>query len=184
MAPATAPAMSPATTIQRTIRPNTPIGRALRAIVFDARYRLRRERANTYRRDGRRRRGRASSAGDALERRDAVRHVMEALLVDGEDHHLWCAEQARIVEGADLQQHGTRHRRRSRQDVRAAVGTELARHRFGEVGPAERLGRALDVREATFAHPHDDVRVSARDVLAFSTVALPFEDRITRRLVA
>src|SRR6185503_1134227 len=154
---------------------------ALRAIVFNTRYRLRRGWART---DGPRRSGRASSARNALERRDALRHVVERLLVDREDHHLWSAEQARIIEGADLEEHGARHGRGPRQDVRAAVGAELARHRIGEVAPAERLGRAPDVREANFAHPHDDVRVATRDVLASSTVALALEERITRRLVA
>src|SRR5512140_1076652 len=45
--PASAPAKTPTTTPHRTIRPNTPTGRALRAIVCRARYRLRPARANS-----------------------------------------------------------------------------------------------------------------------------------------
>src|SRR5262245_57132513 len=39
-----------------------------------------------------------ASAGKPLEGREAVGDVMEALLVNREDHHLRCAEDARIVE--------------------------------------------------------------------------------------
>ena len=48
-----------------------------------------------------------ASARKAFEREDAVRNVVEALLVDGEDHHLRPTEYAGIVERADLEEHGS-----------------------------------------------------------------------------
>jgi hypothetical protein len=79
------------------------------------------------------------SPGGALERRHALRHVVERLLVDGEDHHLRSLEDARVVEGTDLDDQGAGHCRGLRQDVGPALGAELARDRVGQVAAAELL---------------------------------------------
>ena len=91
--------------------------------------------------------------------------MVEALLVDGENHHLGRAEYGGIVERTHFDQHGSRQAWCPAQKVRAALGAELA------------SGRILEVTagEARFGHAHDDIGVPARDVLAFSTVALALE---------
>jgi hypothetical protein len=59
-----------------------------------------------------------------LERRQAVRDMMERLLVDRVDRHLRRAEQGGIIERPDLQDHGGQART-PRREVRATIGAEL-----------------------------------------------------------
>src|SRR5262245_39593013 len=110
--------------------------------------------------------------------------MVEALLVDGEDHHHRPAEDARVVEGADLEQDGAGQTGRAGRDVRPALGAELARDRIRQVPALELLGRALGPLEAGLRHAHHDVWVPAGDVLALAAVTLTLEHRVTRRLVA
>src|SRR5262245_58731275 len=113
----------------------------------------------------------------------ALREMMEALLVDGEDRHLRTAEDGRVVERPDLDQHHTGHLGGPGQQVRAAFTAELPRHRVGEIATPKGLRGALRVLEAGLRHAHDDVRVSARDVLTFAAVALRLEDGVAVGLV-
>src|SRR5262249_21931270 len=110
-------------------------------------------------------------------------NVMEALLVDGEDHHLGSAEHARIVERADLDQRRTGQARSARRYVRAAVGAEFPRHRIGEIAATELLRRAFCPREARVGHAHHHVGLASGHVLALPTVTLALEERISRGLV-
>src|SRR5262245_51251016 len=68
--------------------------------------------------------------------------------------------------------------------MRAALGAELARHRVREFLPLEPLRRPLRVGEARLRHAHHDVRMPARDVLAFATMALPLEHGVARGPIA
>jgi hypothetical protein len=126
----------------------------------------------------------APSARQPLERRHARRQVVEALLVDREDHHLRRAEDARVVEGAHLDQHGSCQARAASQDVGAAVGAVLAGGRRLEVVALEHLRLPLRVGEARRRHAEHDVRMPARDVLALAAVALALEDRLALGPVA
>ena len=75
---------------------------------------------------------------------------MERLLVDRVDRHLRAAEQRGIVERADLHDDG--RELRTRRQMGAAFGAELARDRLFEVGARELLGSALGVAEARQRH--------------------------------
>ena len=66
----------------------------------------------------------------------------------------------------------------ARQDVRAAFGAELARHRVFKVAPLEMLRRTLGVAEAVGRHQHEYVRRAAGNVLAIAAVALCLQRRI------
>src|SRR5262249_21909103 len=110
--------------------------------------------------------------------------VVKALFVDGEDHHLRSAEDARAVERADLDEHRARQAGCLGQQMRSAFRTELARDWVLQVFAFERLGLALGVREAGVGHAHDDVGMPARDVLALAAVALPLEQWVSLGLVA
>src|SRR4029450_8197153 len=88
-----------------------------------------------------------SAPRHALERRHALRHVVEGLLVDRPDHHLRRAEELRVVERSDLYPPRRREAGRARRDVGPALGAELARRGRFEVGAAERLRLALRVLE-------------------------------------
>ena len=79
-----------------------------------------------------------------LETRHAFRNGVKRLLVDGVDRHLRGAEQRGIVEGADFQHH-CRQPRPPRQQVRAALGAEFARHRVFQIAAFERPWRSLGV---------------------------------------
>src|SRR5258707_6355250 len=68
----------------------------------------------------------ASSFWQPLEARQALGDLVESLFVDGVDRHLRAAEQAGIVERADLQDHG-RQNRRPRPPIRAAFGAKVTR---------------------------------------------------------
>jgi hypothetical protein len=109
--------------------------------------------------------------------------MVEALLVDGEDHHLRSTEDAGIIECADFDEHDVGQAGCPGHQVRAALTAELARHGIGKIAAAEGLGRTLDVGKARFGHADDDIGVSTRDVLAFSTMALALELNFARRLV-
>ena len=71
---------------------------------------------------------RVPSSPASARRSARLRGCDERLLVDRVDHHLRPGEEARVVEGADLEQHRARQAGRSRQEMRSAVGAELARH--------------------------------------------------------
>jgi hypothetical protein len=59
-----------------------------------------------------------------FEGRQALRNRVKGLLVDGVDRHLRRPKNTRIIERADLQDHG-RQARPTGQDMRAAIGTKF-----------------------------------------------------------
>ena len=109
---------------------------------------------------------------------------MKALFVDREDRHLGTFENARVVQGADLENHGARHARRSGQDMRSAICAEFAGHGVVEIAAGEALGLSLGVAEAGLGESHHVVGAAAGPVLAFTTVALALEERVALGLEA
>src|SRR5260370_14845492 len=87
-------------------------------------------------------RQRRLSLRQPFERRHALGHMVIGLLVDGVDRDLGAAEQAGIVERADLQNHGGQTRRPC-DDMGAAFGAEFPCHRALQVAAFELLGSFL-----------------------------------------
>src|SRR5580692_4305672 len=113
----------------------------------------------------------------SLEGWQAVRDVMESLLVDGVDRHLRPAKKAWIVERADFQDHGV-ETRAAREQMRAAFGAKFPRHGAFEIAARKLPGRPRGVTEAIGRHEHEHVRRAATDILAFAAVALRLEHRL------
>jgi hypothetical protein len=98
---------------------------------------------------------------------------MEALFVHGIDREIWTAEQAWIVECAYLDDDG-RESWRTRYDMGAAFGAELASYRPLEIAADELFGRSLSIGESCYRHRNENVGRTTRDVLAFPAMALGF----------
>ena len=112
-------------------------------------------------------------SGKPLERWQPLWNLMEALLVHGIDREIWTAEQAWIIECANLDDEG-RESRRTGYDMGAAVGAEFASDRPFEIAAAKLFGRSLSVGESCYRHRNENVGRSTRDVLAFPAMALRF----------
>src|SRR6266702_8841319 len=94
---------------------------------------------------------RALSFRQPLESRHSLRDLMEGLLVDGVDRHLRRAEQARVVERSDFQDH-VGQAWPARGQVRAAFGTKLPRDRVLKIAAGKLLWRTLGVAKAIGRH--------------------------------
>ena len=95
------------------------------------------------------------------------------MLVHGIDREIWTAEQAWIVECANLDDDG-RESRRTGYDMGAAVGAEFASDRPFEIAAGELFRRSLSIGECRDWHRNENVGRSTRDVLAFPAMALSF----------
>src|SRR5690242_2339792 len=109
--------------------------------------------------------------------------MVEGLFVDGVDRHLCRSEQAGIIEGPDLYDHGGKSLW-PRREVRSAFGAEFAGHRPFKVAPPELLGRVLGVLEACNRHGDEEVWRTTGDVLALATMTLRLHHRLALGEVA
>jgi hypothetical protein len=100
-------------------------------------------------------------------------NLVEALLVHGIDRQIWTAEQAWIVEGANLDDDG-RESGWTRYDMSAAFGSELASDRPFEIAASELFWCSLCIGKSCYRHRNENVGRSTRDVLAFPAMALGF----------
>src|SRR6185312_15501904 len=91
--------------------------------------------------------------------------------------HLRAAEQAGVVERADLEHHGGQARPPCDQ-MGTAFGAEFARHCAFEIAAGKFLRRALGVAEAVDRHQHEHVGRAAADILAFAAMTLRLEHRL------
>src|SRR3984893_5594616 len=112
-------------------------------------------------------------SGKPLERWQPLRYLVETLLVHRINREVRAAEQARIVESANLDDDG-RESWRTRYDMGAAFGAELASDRPFEITAHELFGRSLGIGESCYRHRNENVGRSTRDVLAFPAMALGF----------
>src|SRR5882724_807021 len=119
----------------------------------------------------------ASPFWQPLEARQAPRDLVESLFVDGVDRHLRAAEQAGIVERADLQDHG-RHNRRPRHQMRAAFGAKVPRHGAFKIAAPKLFGRPRGIAEAVGRHQDKHVGRAAGDILALAAMALRLHHRL------
>src|SRR6266478_4791989 len=119
----------------------------------------------------------ASPFWQPLEARQALRDLVESLFVDGVDRHLRAAEQAGIVERADLQDHG-RHNRRPRHQMRAAFGAKVPGHGAFKIAARKLFGRPRGIAEAIGRHQDKHVGRAAGDILALAAMALRLHHRL------
>ena len=111
------------------------------------------------------------------------RDFMERLPVAGEQRQLRRPELCWVVHRADLD-HDRWIASETGNKMRAAGGTELARHRAFDVGAGKSPWLARNVCEAVGRHHHQEIRTTASDVLAFAAVALRAHSRLALGAVA
>jgi len=113
----------------------------------------------------------------SLEAGQAIRDLMEGLLVDGEDRHLRGAKHSGIVERADFQNRRGQTRPTCGH-MGAAFGAKFPRHRVLEIAAGKLLRRSLGVAEAVTRHQQKQVGRAAGDILACAAVALRLLHRL------
>ena len=73
---------------------------------------------------------------------------MKGLSVRGVNGDRGCFKKCRVVKGSRFEEHSSRQRRRSREEMCAAVAAEFSRHWRFKIFSSELLGLAVGIAES------------------------------------